>query len=167
VSFQLFLIRLDKLVQVIRLARLRKALFAQRVLAGAEHRQILAMGFKTVVDLGANRGQFALAARAWAPGARLISFEPLIGPASIFNQIFAGDSMVKLHRVAVGLKSEMVPMHVTARDDSSSILPISKLQHRLFPNTGEVRTEEVRIGRLIEFVSPEEIVNPALLKLDV
>ena len=31
----------------------------------------------------------------------------------------------------------------------------------------EVGREQVRVGRLIEFVSPEEIVLPALLKLDV
>jgi FkbM family methyltransferase len=167
VSFQLFVIRLDKLVQVIRFARLRNALLAHRVLAGVEHRRILGMDFRTVVDLGANQGQFALAVRTWAPAARLISFEPVNGPATVFNKIFRGDSMVTLHPVAVGPDAGSVPIHVSAANDSSSILPISALQERLFPGTSEVRMETVRIGRLIEFVSPGEIVCPALLKLDV
>ena len=56
---------------------------------------------------------------------------------------------------------------MSAADDSSSLLPISQAQERLFPGTGEIRTEIIRVGRLADFVSPEEIVGPALLKLDV
>jgi FkbM family methyltransferase len=166
-SLQLPVIQLSKLAQIIRVPRLWRILLAHRVLAGAEHRQILARGFRTVVDVGANRGQFSLAARKWAPGARIISLEPLPCPAAIFNKIFRGDPMVTLHQAAIGPVAGSVPIHVSAKDDSSSILPISALQLRLYPGTHEVRTEAVRIGRLIEFVSPEEIVQPALLKLDV
>ncbi|MBP1609969.1 MAG: Methyltransferase FkbM [Acidobacteria bacterium] len=161
------MIRMDKLAQVICLARLRKALLAHRVLAGAEHRPVLAMDFQTVVDLGANRGQFALAARQWAPRARVISFEPLAGPAAVFNKIFMKDHLVALHQVAIGPDAGWTPIHIAAADDSSSILPISTLQQCLFPSTGEVRTETVRVGRLAEFLSPGEIILPALLKLDV
>jgi hypothetical protein len=75
-NFQLFLTRLDKLAQVFRSPRLLSALLFHRVLAGAEHRRILSAGFETVVDIGANRGQFALAARHCAPKARGIGFEP-------------------------------------------------------------------------------------------
>jgi len=56
---------------------------------------------------------------------------------------------------------------VSASDDSSSLLPISQVQERLFPGTREVRTETIRVGHLADYVSPEEIVPPALLKLDV
>jgi len=56
---------------------------------------------------------------------------------------------------------------VSASDDSSSLLPISQVQERLFPGIGEVRTETIRVGPLADYVSPEEIVPPALLKLDV
>ncbi len=58
-------------------------------------------------------------------------------------------------------------MHVSGRDDSSSLLPISSVQTTLFPGTGEVATAEVRVGPLEEFVRPEELRSPAMLKLDV
>jgi len=166
-SFQLLLTRLDKMVQAIRAPRLFRALLYDRVLAGAEHRQILSPNIATVVDIGANRGQFSLAARRWAPRARVIAFEPLSGPAARFGKVFQGDYSVILHQAAIGPETGEATIHVSAADDSSSLLPISGLQERLFPGTEEVRTETVKVGRLADFVSPKEIAGPALLKLDV
>ncbi|MBC2710765.1 MAG: FkbM family methyltransferase [Desulfosarcina sp.] len=123
-------------------ARMLGSLHFHRVLAGAEHRHILKTGLATVVDVGANRGQFALAARRWASKAYIISFEPLAEAASSFRKVFQGDLKVTFHQAA-------------------------PLQERLFPGTGEIQTEMVKIGPLSDYVMPEEIVSPALLKLDV
>jgi hypothetical protein len=46
-------------------------------------------------------------------------------------------------------------------------VPISGLQERLFPGTGEVATEKILVGRLPDFVPAEDIKGPAMLKLDV
>jgi FkbM family methyltransferase len=167
VKSRLLLIRLNKLIRVIRFPLLRKALMRHGVLGGAEHKPVFAVDFRTVVDVGANRGQFALAAREWAPEAGLIGFEPLSGPAAIFRKVFNGDCMVTLHQVAIGPEAGSIPIHVAAADDSSSILPASELYKQIFPGTDQVRKESIRVGRLIEFLSSEEIIPPALLKLDV
>lgn len=165
--FQAFLNRLDKLSQTMSSKRLLQALFRHRVLAGAEHRYVLLRDLGTVVDIGANRGQFALAARRWAPKARVISFEPLPGPASVFCRVFSGDDQVVLHQAAIGPASIRQKMHVSARDDSSSLLPISSVQTTMFPGTGEVATTEVRVAPLDEFVTANDLPMPAMLKLDV
>jgi len=144
-----------------------RALVRYRVLAGAEHRHILGQDQATVVDIGANRGQFSLAVRQWATEARVFAFEPLAGPATRFRGVFRGDSRVTLHQAAIGPETGERAIHVSAADDSSSLLPISGLQERLFPGTGEVRTERIKVGRLTDFVSNEDMVAPALLKLDV
>ena len=157
----------DKLIQVVKSTRLMRTLFRHRVLAGAEHRHVLSRNMNTVVDIGANRGQFALAVRQWKPGARVISFEPLPGPASIFRKVFSGDDRVLLHEAAIGPLPEQRAMHVSAKDDSSSLLPISSVQTAMFPGTGEIATTEVRVGPLEEFVKAEELRSPAMLKLDV
>ncbi len=164
---QALLIRLDKLSQTILSKRLSQALFCHKVLAGAEHRNVLADDLRTVVDIGANRGQFALAARQWAPKAQVIAFEPLNAPASIFRRIFTADSHVVLYQTAIGPESTTRHMHVSARDDSSSLLPISSLQTAMFPGTEEVAVAEVRVAPLDEFVSPADLQPPAMLKLDV
>lgn len=166
-KLNVFLNRLDKLSQVIRSRRLLQALIQHRVLAGAEHRNVLTRDLKMVVDIGANRGQFALAARRWSPQARVVSFEPLAGPADIFCREFEGDNQVVLHRTAIGPTSMKHQMHISARDDSSSLLPISSAQTAMFPGTGEVAITEVRVGPLNEFVVAEDVSAPAILKLDV
>lgn len=145
----------------------RKALFRHGVAAAPEHRLVLRLDLATVLDIGANRGQFTLAVRRWAPEAKVIAFEPLAGPAARFRRVFQGDSKVILHQAAIGPEAGEAIIHVSAADDSSSLLPISAAQQRLFPGTGEVRTETIRVGRLSDFVPAEDIKTPALLKLDV
>jgi len=159
--------RIDKLSQTFLSGRLVKALFQQRVLIGAEHRHLLDATLATVIDIGANRGQFSLAARRWAPGARVFAFEPLSVPAEVFRKVFAGDARVRLYQAAIGPQAGEAVIHVSAADDSSSLLPISGLQGRIFPGTGEAATEKIRVGRLSDFVSAEDIKAPAMLKLDV
>ena len=136
--------------------------------AGVEHEPVMAViNCKIVVDIGANRGQFALAARKNYPNARIVSFEPLSEPAAIFKKIFVDDVAIELHCYAIGPISSQGEIHVSARDDSSSLLSITPLQEEKFPGTTEVDVRSVKIAPLITFLSEEDIVSPALLKLDV
>jgi FkbM family methyltransferase len=136
--------------------------------AGVEHRSILgSLNCRTVVDIGANRGQFALAARRRWPTARVISFEPLEKPASAFTRIFKRDELVVLHEAAIGPSDELATMHISRRDDSSSLFAITSLQDAIFPGTEEVGTARVRVAPLAVFLSEDSILEPALLKIDV
>lgn len=161
------LLRLRKLFDVLGSKAQAGALFQERVLAATEHRPVLASDLRSIIDIGANRGQFALASRRWSPRATLVSFEPLQRPASTFRRIFAGDGQVRLIEAAVGPRSERATIHLSARDDSSSLLPIGALQSTLFPGTAEVGTEQIQMGRLSDFLTTEQIERPALLKIDV
>lgn len=161
------MIRWIKLARVLQSWRLTRVLLRHRVLAGADHRRVLAGGFASVVDIGANRGQFALAVRHWSPQARVFSFEPLPGPAAVLRRLFAGDAFVTLHEAAVGPAAGQATIHISARDDSSSLLPISALQSTISPGTEEVATATVRVAPLDAFLKAEDLHRPALLKLDV
>lgn len=164
--FSLLVLRLKKLRIVLLQPMLRRAFFRYLVMAGVEHKAALSRSLSTVVDIGANRGQFALAARAIS-GAKVVSFEPLPEVAALFRNVFAGDAAVTLYVAAIGEKTEKKLMHLSARDDSSSLLEIGEAQSEFFPGTHEVGTLEVRVGTLDEFLTKEEIVRPAMLKLDV
>ena len=120
-----------------------------------------------MVDIGANRGQFALVARLCFPQARIISFEPLAGPSVTFRKVFAKDERVTMHQVAISPDRGEATIHVSARDDSSSLLPITAMQNAIFPGTAEVGTTTVAAGPLGDYVQTDEIESPALLKLDV
>ena len=161
----LMFLRVRKLAQVIRSRRLSRAFFRYRVLAGTEHRGILSPDLSVVIDIGANRGQFSLAVREWASAARVISFEPLPGPASIFDSVFSGDKQITLNKAAIGPTSARMTMHVSKRDDSSSLLPISSIQSSIFPGTEEVAT--IDVGPLQEFVHKDDLKGECMIKLDV
>lgn len=165
-SIQLLFTRLRKLLKIIRLAPLRNALIQHRVLAGVEHRALFIQPFATVVDIGANRGQFALAARVYGCN-KVFSFEPLPDAVSVFRELFDGDSSVSLHTVAVGEHAERKRIHLSARDDSSSLLEIGTLQSEIFSGTQEIGTAEIEVCRLDQCIRNDEVISPALLKLDV
>ena len=133
-----------------------------------EHLRVLSlMAPGTVVDIGANRGQFALAVRHVFPHARIESFEPLSGPASILRRVFAADARVRLHEMAIGPATGGAEIHLSARDDSSSLLPIGSEQERIFPGTAEVAVAHIEMRRLEDVLPRADIAAPALLKLDV
>ena len=169
VSPAALLARSRKLVQIL-LTGDRVWLKALRygVGAGTEHLRVLRrLECRTIIDIGANRGQFALAARRCFPGARLVSFEPLPGPADVYRRIFAGDASALLHAAAIGPERGRFLIHVSEKDDSSSLLPPTALQRQLFPGTREVASVPVEVGPLERYLTGGEISTPALLKLDV
>jgi FkbM family methyltransferase len=138
------------------------------VAATIEHESVLRRGdWQSVVDIGANRGQFALACRRCCPQARVFSFEPLARPAASFEALFSGDSIVSLTRAAIGPDRQRASMHVASRDDSSSLLPISDLQTAHFPGTEQAGIEAVDVAPLRAFLDADDLAPPALLKIDV
>ena len=158
-----------KLAGILAVPAWRTALQRHRVAAGVEHARVLRnLGpVATVVDIGANRGQFALAARHCFPDARIVSFEPLAGPAALWRAVFAGDDRARLVEAAIGPEPGEATIHLSARDDSSSLLPITARQNALFPGTAEAGTATIRVARLADEVPVADITAPALLKLDV
>jgi FkbM family methyltransferase len=87
--------------------------------------------------------------------------------AEIFRKVFQHDPAVQLHVAAIGEKPEKKLIHLSARDDSSSMLEIGQAQSNHFPGTHEVGTLEVEVGTLDRYLTKEQIDRPAMLKLDV
>lgn len=146
----------------------RRALLRHGVAAASEHESLLMqLVVRTIVDVGANRGQFSIAARRCFPNARIIAFEPLPNAVKKFNAVFEDDCRVQLHQKALGPLRITTAIHVSKKDDSSSLLPIGPLQARLFPGTEEKETLTVEQARLDELIRDSEIEKPALIKLDV
>jgi len=156
-----------KLARIVAVPSWRRALMRHRVAANVEHVGVLKRmpGLRTVIDVGANRGQFALTARHCHPDARVISFEPLSSAATIYRAVFDGDSRATVVNTALGPAPGEAVINVSGLDHSSSLLPITATQEALFPGTAQVGTETVRVSRLAEHVTAIE--RPALLKIDV
>jgi FkbM family methyltransferase len=138
------------------------------VAAAIEHKHLLSrLNLRTVVDIGANIGQFSLLSRALFPTARIYAFEPQMKAALRFSQLFRDDALITLFYSAIGTQSGQIEMHVSRRHDCSSLLPISPVMTDVFPGTDEIGLIDVPIAPLIKFLSAEQIADPALLKIDV
>jgi FkbM family methyltransferase len=163
----MFWLRLKKLSRIISSPFLLLALI-KGTAVGTEHRSVL-QGFESdlIIDVGANRGQFALISRRIFPQAQIHSFEPLEEPAQIFKRIFNSDPNVTLHTCAIGREKTTATIHVTREDDSSSLLPITRLQSSMFPGATEKETRQVTVLPLSQALGTISIPPASLLKIDV
>lgn len=139
------------------------------VAAAVEHEELpYRLDLRTVVDVGAHKGQFATFARERFPAASIICLEPLPGPREVLTSVLNGNGRVRVHDLAASNRTEeLVEMHVSRLDDSSSLQPIGARQVAAFPGTEEAGSTLVRTVRLDELLDPGELVAPALLKVDV
>jgi len=158
--------RAIKALALLSTPRFRRAL-RHGVAAAIEHRHLASLAARTVVDVGANRGQFALLAGELFPGARVIAFEPLAAARRRFRTVLRDEGRIELHSVALGRVEVKLPLNVTARDDCSSLLPVTPAQRLLTPRANVIRQEWVTVAPLTRFLHAEEIETPALLKIDV
>jgi len=90
----------------------------------------------------------ASAARKAPQSARIVAFEPLPTPAETFRRLFVADKLTVLHEVAIAPVIGKAMIQVSRRDDSSSLLLISKLQTKHFPGTEAITTARVRTAPL-------------------
>ena len=146
----------------------RRILVAERVAPTVEHEgQPFAESYGTVIDVGANRGQFAIFARRRWPNARLVCFEPLTLPREILTRVARELGDVQVFSYAVGDQEAERTMRVAQADDSSSLLVATRRQVEAFPDTIEVDETAVQVRRLDDVIAATQEAHPILLKIDV
>jgi len=162
----LLLIRIYKLLHAAGSRSGRRAL-QLGVAASIEHSSAFRdLEYQTIVDIGANVGQFALFARERYPRASIFSFEPLEDCWNTYSNIFQHDSNVQLFRCGVGPADIEAAINVTNAKDSSSMLAPGATQAEVF-GTKVSATKKVELRRLASVLRADQIASPALLKIDV
>jgi FkbM family methyltransferase len=122
---------------------------------------------KTVIDVGANVGQFAVACKKIFLGATVHSFEPLPDCVVKLKQNLATFRGVRVYPIALGERSGEVVFHVNSHSHSSSILALGERHRRVFPNAREIRAIKVPLSTLDFEMEAIPLVGPVMLKLDV
>jgi FkbM family methyltransferase len=122
---------------------------------------------RTVIDVGANVGQFAVAAGKLFKGASVHSFEPL--PDCYLRLQTAASKMtnIRAKQLALGDRIGELEFHVNSHRHSSSVLRLSKAHKLAFPEARESATITVPTTTLDEEYAGTELAQPVLLKLDV
>lgn len=121
----------------------------------------------TIVDVGANIGQFSVTAANIFPNATLVSIEPdpIIAEELRSNLPEAYRENVKVF--AVGDTCGEVIFNVNADSQNSSILPLGIDRKAAFPENVVLREIPIPLVTLDSLFSNEKLKKPILLKIDV
>jgi FkbM family methyltransferase len=122
---------------------------------------------RTVIDVGANVGQFAVACAKMFPEASVHSFEPLPECVSRLRKHAAKLDAIRVYPMALGARSGNVSIRVNSHRHSSSVLPLGQRHRDAFPDAQEIGTVEIPMSTLDEQMVSADIKGPVLLKLDV
>ena len=129
------------------------------------------MPIRSIIDVGANTGQFARDMRRFFPQATIFSFEPLPDPFMELDAWAATQGgHVRTFNLALGESSGEIPMHCHVdHTPSSSMLTATDLNAAYHPFIKAQRSCTVRIDRLDDVLSAVKtpLDQDLLLKLDV
>ena len=123
----------------------------------------------TVLDVGANVGQFGVDLRRNGYDGKIYSFEPVKKNYDSLILTTKNDSNWHALNLALGEESGIAQINVSNNAGlSSSILPMGELHKGAFPNSAYVYSEEVKISTLRdEFGKLGIDPSATLLKMDV
>jgi FkbM family methyltransferase len=104
-------------------------------------------GIDVLIDVGANNGAWAAAARDAGFAGRIESFEPQSGPYDELVQRAATDTSWTSHKLALSDHSGTETLHISPEAMASSLLPLG-LQAELEPGHVYTESEFVQTARL-------------------
>ena len=125
------------------------------------------MGIRTVIDIGANEGQFARIALDLFPGAKLCCFEPLADCCKILAELGREHKGITVFPYACGETSDEVSMNRSSFSPSSSLLEMGSRHKELYPFSSDSSQELVSVRRLDDLVGDIPFERPILIKVDV
>lgn len=126
-------------------------------------------GIKTVLDVGANVGQFGAETRSYGFKGDLISFEPLSRAFADLKHRASTDARWRVFNYALGDRDGTAEINVSANSMSSSLLAMRSEHVKAAPEAGYVGSEQIRLHRLdtvICDIADPDHAGPLLLKLD-
>ncbi|MDQ2867328.1 MAG: FkbM family methyltransferase [Verrucomicrobiota bacterium] len=122
----------------------------------------------TVVDVGANEGQFIRTAQALLPQRPILAFEPNPQHLESLRTLLAGTAGSEALNMACGREQSQMSLNVSEFSPASSLLPITPAIIGKFPEAATARTISVEVARLDHIVKQRaQLPRPLLLKLDV
>lgn len=122
---------------------------------------------RTIVDIGANIGQFALAASAIFPEAKVYSYEPLSESFQWLNDLANRIPNIHATRKAIGAAVGEQQMRVANATASSSFLDLHANHMSAYPDIRQTHDVAVEVTTLECEMEAFSCLSPALLKLDV
>jgi FkbM family methyltransferase len=122
-------------------------------------------GIKTILDIGANEGQFAKKISALFPDTRLLCFEPLEAPFKLLKQNISFNRNASFYNYALGEADEELTINVNEFSPASSFLDLDDEHKSNFDYAVATDKNIVEVKRLDNLQL--DIEEPFLVKIDV
>jgi len=128
---------------------------------------LTSLGLRTVFDVGAHAGEFALMMHRILPDVAIISFEPLAEPFEQLQRNMGSIPNFRAFNCALGAETSSQEMHHNEFSPSSSLLAMADLHKEAFPFTKLVSGEPVEVRRLDDVARDVLAEKEILIKIDV
>ena len=125
------------------------------------------LNIKSVLDIGANKGEFSLIFNYVFNQPLIHAFEPLPSCQSILEEISSKNKNIKVHPVALGDEKTSESLHVSSWNPSSSFLTMGELHKSGYPHSSGSEDIQVDVERLDDYILSHEIQNNLFIKMDV
>lgn len=166
---------LEKITDILKIVKLDKSFLKDIFKPGASlasEKILLSVknyvpALNTIIDVGANSGQFAIAASKIYSSVNIYSFEALPSLLSTLENNTKQIKNIKIFNYALGDIKGDIEFFQNDYSLASSALEIHKNQTDLFPQTGGVKKIKIKSERLDDIINEMILDSPVLLKLDV
>ena len=132
-----------------------------------ESKWMKSFNLKTILDVGANTGQFAKQVRKAMPHVNIISFEPIPDEYKKLKDSFKEDANFKAYKLAISDIEEIAEFELNDFSPTSSLLEFSDKSDEYHPLIGESKTIKVEVKRLDQLEEIKALEPNVLLKIDV
>lgn len=122
---------------------------------------------RTILDIGANTGQFAHLVRKLLPTCRVISFEPI---RECFEELLAREATLApfaAYHMALGSEDAMREIYRNEFSPSSSLLEMNPLHRDEAPFACSTQGETIQVRRLDGLIHELNLEDPVFVKIDV
>ena len=130
------------------------------------HKWITKLDIKTIIDVGANEGQFINSINRILPGKKIFAFEPI---KVCYDKLVSNTKHLNVTAFNCGLSDHSGKSEINISENfvSSSILPIENLTTSLYPESHYVNKQTIELKRLDDVLAGVDIATNILLKIDV
>ena len=141
--------------------------YSKRKIKSGAYQWLKDQNIMSVLDIGANEGQFAKIITQILPDAQVYSFEPLKSCYEKFQSNFNGNNRVEIFNYALGDVEEETLINKNEFSATSSIINTTDFLIEAFPFSGKVTKEKIIIKRLDDVREKLSLQKQILMKIDV
>ncbi len=121
----------------------------------------------TVLDIGANTGQFTKTISVLLPSAKIYAFEPLPGCFKSLQQFANLHKNITVFNTGIGDLSGECSFEQSAFSPSSSFLKMNDTHKKAFPHTQDSNIVKVKISKLDDITESLDLGISLFIKIDV